>query len=281
MYARLLPRNFNPTQKIMPELPEVETIVKYLRPKLVGRKILDLKSNTPRLFRDHKNNPVEVRRIAVGRKIEEISRMGKNIIFRLSGGSCMLIHLMMTGKLLVDPKEKGKHDRMVIILSGGTRLVFNDIRKFGRCRIIQRGELTGEDALAVNFKKFKELIQSRNGKTKSTLLNQKILAGIGNIYADEILWYAGIRPLRKADSLKVGELSKLYKVMREVLNLAIKKEGTSSRDYRKPDGSEGGYYEIRKAYQRTGERCSLKDGGVIKRIIVGQRATHFCPKHQK
>ena len=115
---------------------------------------------------------------------------------------------------------------------------------------------------------------------KNGLMSQKVFAGIGNIYSDEILWHAGVRPQRRADTLDRREVKKLYDATRRVLALAIQKGGTSARDYRKPDGSEGGYYKIRKAYQRTGEKCA-RDGAIISRIMVGQRSAHFCPKHQK
>ncbi len=263
----------------MPELPEVETIVRYLRPRIRGKRILEFYSNTPRLFRHHRN-PAEVEKAVGGRVIEKVRRLGKNIIFQLSGGRCLVIHLMMTGAILLNPREKRKHDRMVLRLSGNTRLVFNDIRKFGTCRVVEGPEaLVGPDAFSVGFTKFKDLISSRRGAIKSVLLNQRVVAGIGNIYADEILWYAGIRPTRKADSLCEEELRAVHGAMQKVLKLAIKKEGTSMRDYRKPDDSEGGYYGVRKAYQREGEKCS-RDGAVIKRIVIGQRSTHYCPRHQ-
>ena len=122
----------------MPELPEVETIVRHLRKEILGRRIVDFKSDTPRIFRDHRSFG-EVRKQVIGRKIAALNRFGKNIIFRLSSGKYLVIHLMMTGKLLINPKEESNHDRFSMELSGRTRLVFNDIRKFGRCRIISEG----------------------------------------------------------------------------------------------------------------------------------------------
>lgn len=264
----------------MPELPEVETIIRYLRPRVVGKKIFNLKSGTPRLFRDHKNIG-EVKKAVVGKKIADLTRAGKNIVLRLSDRKCFLIHLMMTGKLLWNPAGERKHDRMALRLSGGNKLILNDIRKFGRCRVVDSPEsLVGADPMRLKFKEFKDLVTGRRGAIKNLLLSQKVLAGIGNIYSDEILWYAGIKPTRKAGSFSEEELAAVFAAMKEVFNLAIKKEGTSSRDYRKPDGSRGGYYEIRKVYQREGERCS-RDGVIIRRIKIGQRSARFCPKHQK
>ncbi len=286
----------------MPELPEVETIVRHLRKEILGKRIVDFTSDTPRIFRDHKprtfsrqansgvkrsrekvrgNNFSEVRKQVLGRKIESLGRIGKNILFNLSGGVCLNIHLMMTGKLLLGPREKQKHDRFNIKLSGGRHLIFNDIRKFGRCRIIDDEKMFGgEDALSVDFETFKNLIKFGKKILKNFLLDQNAISGVGNIYADEILWFAGIHPLRVTGSLKEREVKNLYLAMRKVLAFAIKKGGTSSRDYRKPDGSKGGYYEIRKVYQRTGKPCS-RDSVKTQRIVVGGRGTHFCPKHQK
>lgn len=275
----------------MPELPEVETIVRHLRKEILGRRINDFKSDTPRIFRDHKNF-AEVRRRVLGRKIESLDRIGKNILFNLSGGVCLGVHLMMTGKLLLGPREKSKHDRFDIRLSGGGHLVFNDIRKFGRCRVFSGGRTStaqrfdlkefnvGYDALKINFPKFKNLIQPRKKLIKNFLLDQRAVAGIGNIYADEILWQAGIHPLRKTNSLNSKEIKKLYSAMFSILKLAIRKGGATSRDYRKPDGTKGGYYEIRKVYQRTGKPCS-RDSVKLQKIVVGGRSTHFCPRHQR
>jgi len=264
----------------MPELPEVETIIRHLKPRLTGRKILDMSSNTPRIFRDHKSFS-EVRKQVLNKKIESIERAGKNILLHLSGNTCLAIHLMMTGKLLIDPQEESRHDRFVMELSGPTRLVLNDIRKFGRCRVVADPKaLGGVDALSLNFETLKYLLGSRKTPIKVFLLNQSLVAGIGNIYADEILWQAGIHPLRRIDALDNKEIKSLFCAIKKVLMLAIKKGGTSSRDYRKPDGSKGAYYKIRKVYQRTGEKCR-RDGAKIQRIVIGGRSSHFCPKHQK
>lgn len=264
----------------MPELPEVETIVRYLRPKIRGKRILGMKVLGKRVLRAHKS-PTTITKAVAGKIVKNIRRLGKNIIFDLSGGTSFVIHLMMTGRLLLNPPKLSEHDRLIVGLSGGDRLVFNDIRQFGWCRVTgPRDWLAGPDALSLGLKKFKNLIAPRRGLIKSLFLNQKIISGIGNIYSDEILWYSGIRPTRKADTLSEKELKKLFQAMRRVLLLAIKKEGTSSRDYRKPDGTEGGYYKVRKAYQRTGEKCS-RDSEIIQRIKMGGRSAHFCPRHQK
>ncbi len=271
----------------MPELPEVETVVRHLRKKIRGKRIVDFTATAgaERIFRlsaqANRKNFAEVKKQVLRKKIEGVERIGKNILLRLSGNTCLGIHLMMTGKLLLDPQNENKHDRFIIGLSGRTKLVFNDIRKFGRCRIITDAKkLNGEDALSLNFETFKLLIKDRKTPIKSFFLDQSKIAGIGNIYADEILWQAGVHPARRADSLKIEEIKNIFHAIKTVLRMAIKKGGTSSRDYRKPDGTEGGYYKIRRVYQRTGQKCP-QDGARIRKIKINGRSTHFCPKHQK
>lgn len=262
----------------MPELPEVQTIVNFLHPKVLGRKILDLQILSKRITKGFNNS--EIPKI-VGQKIVGIDRVGKWIVLKLSSRKCFLFHLMMTGKLLLNPSHVGKHDRIILKLSGGDVLVFNDIRQFGKCRLVDSVEnLVGPDALKISLPDFKKILESKNKPIKNFLLDQKNISGLGNIYTDEVLWEAGIHPLRKTNSFKSSEIFRLLNSIKKVLKLAIKKGGTSSRDYRKPDDTEGEYYNIRRAYQRTGEKCS-RCRGVIKRIVVGGRSTHYCPKHQK
>lgn len=264
----------------MPELPEVETIVRQLQTKICGKRILHLETSTPRLLRDHKN-PQEVKRAVSGRRIKEIKRIGKNIVFMLDRGDPLVLHLMMSGRILLNPPRTEPHIRMTLRLSGNNQLALQDIRKFGRLRLVSNPEsLVGKDPLRTPLREFKELLRSRGSVIKIFLLDQKFLAGIGNIYADEILWEARIHPLRKTGSLNNEELARLYQACRKVLRLAIKKEGTSMRDYRKPDGSSGGYWRIRKVYKRKGERCR-RCGAIIKQIRIGSRSAHFCPKCQK
>lgn len=239
-------------------------------------------TDTPRLFRG--GNFEQIIKRAKGKTIEKVDREGKNICLRLSGGETLAIHLMMSGKLLhlavEQPSEK--HIHFWIKLSGGKYLALHDIRKFGWVRLLGKGNkfTIGPDALAVPLSEFKEIIRKRKGVIKNILLNQKLISGIGNIYSDEILWHAEIHPLRRADSLTEKELKHIHTAVKKVLRLAIKKEGTSFSDYRKPDGSEGGYFRIRKVYAREGEKCS-KDGTIMERLVISQRSACFCPKHQK
>lgn len=263
----------------MPELPEVETIVRYLRPRIRGKRIIKVATDTPRLFRDYKN-PRDVVRKIEGMAIRDVSRRGKNIVFHLSNGKYFLMHLMMSGRLWLNPPSENPHDRLILFLSGRNKIVFNDARKFGRCRLMNSLEgLAGKEPLEISATEFKDAILERNGAIKPLLLNQNIFAGIGNIYADEMLWYAGIHPLRKAADLRDGQARSLWNAMRRVLVKGIEKGGSSMRHFQSPNGDQGGYYDIRKVYRRTGEKCPC-DGAVIKRIVVGQRSTHFCPLHQ-
>lgn len=269
----------------MPELPEVETIVRHLRPVVAGKKIVGLWSDTPRLFRGGKKID-EIKKEILNKKIISVERAGKNIVFKLDDNFNLIIHLMMTGKLLFNPRQQEKKFiRFFMELGGENILALHDVRKFGRVDLIKQNEFQqkiniGPDALLTSKKNFKKILKNRKSAIKSILLNQSQISGIGNIYADEILWQAGIHPLRGANSLTDQEQNLLLKSLRHILKKAIKKEGTSSRDYRKPDGTEGGYYNIRKAYQREGEGCE-RDQGIISRIIVVRRSTYFCPKHQK
>lgn len=263
----------------MPELPEIETITRYLKPRIFKRRILSLDMRGKRVLRHHPNLPALNRRV-LGQRITEVNRSGKYAVLVLANGERLLFHLMMTGQLLLNPKDTSPHDRLVLGLSGGARLVFRDIRQFGFCRLAASSEeVSGYDPLKITFKKFKDVTSAQRKRIKEFFLDQKFISGIGNIYADEILWHAGIGPLRSAGELTDEEIKNLYRAMRRVLQLAIYKEGASMRNYLKPDGSGGGYYEIRKAYKRAGKSCP-RDGGIIQRMVIGGRSAHFCPVHQ-
>lgn len=264
----------------MPELPEVETIVRQLRPKIRGKRILGLDTDTPRLFRDHKSVK-EVEMAVIRKRIKEIKRIGKNIVLVLDRGAPLVLHLMMSGRILLNPKKSEPYVRLVMRLSGNTRLALQDVRKFGRLRLVASPEsLVGKDPLLISSAEFRVFLHSHHKTIKTFLLDQRFLAGIGNIYADEILWEAKLHPLRKTDSLTNQELKRLHRALRQVLNLAIKREGTTMRDYKKPDGTSGGYWQIRKAYGREKEQCR-RCGTPIKRVKIGARSTFYCPKCQK
>ena len=287
----------------MPELPEVETLVRRLRERLVGHTIEDVTIHWKRTVA--RPAPKEFARLLCGYTVQAIDRRAKYLVFTFQGVEAsaglhkrsalpakasipeqrptlfLLIHLRMSGKLEMIDKEaaQGKHDRVVFHLDNGQQLRFNDVRKFGRMWVvIDPEEVTGAigpEPLAADFNlpKFRALVKSRSGAIKPLLLNQTFLAGVGNIYADESLWLAKIHPLRKADSLSEMEIAALYRAIRKVLRKAIEDEGTDAGD-----GVIEGDYEPR-VYGREGRPC-VRCQQPIQRIVVGQRGTHFCPHCQ-
>ena len=268
----------------MPELPEVETLVRRLREPVIGRTLKDVNIYWKRTVAQPA--PKEFARLLRGCTVQAIDRRAKYLVFTLAPRAStmsvyLLVHLRMSGKLSVVaagmPREK--HDRVVFDLDRDQQLRFNDVRKFGRMWVvIDPEEVTGSigpEPLAATFSlpKFRRLIQSRSGVIKPLLLNQNFLAGVGNIYADESLWRAQIHPLRRVDSLSDAEVAALYRSIRRVLRQAIEAEGTDAGD-----GVIEGDYEPR-VYGRTGYPCS-RCHQPIHRIVVGQRGTHFCPTCQ-
>jgi formamidopyrimidine-DNA glycosylase len=245
----------------MPELPEVETIKRELGPKLVGRTIRGLTMgwegcvDRPAVasFYDQ----------VVGRRIEEVGRRGKFLVLTLSGGKSLLVHLRMTGSLLVEdpaaPQET--HTRLSFHLDDGKELRFVNVRKFGRLYLVDDpnevlGDL-GPEPLAEGFSlaDFRALFRNRRGMVKPRLLDQRFIAGLGNIYVDEALFRAGIHPRRTAERLTSDELDRLYHAIREVLREAIAHQGTSRSDYVRPDGSEGTFQERLLVSGRAGQPC--------------------------
>lgn len=289
--------------KPMPELPEVETIVNDLKKVLPGLKIRDVWGDLPRL-------PKNIKKEIVGRKILKLERRGKNILIHLDKKLTLLVHQKMTGHLLYgkfearstksetkwiavepgplrDPENRFIH--ILFFLSNGKQLALCDMRKFARVAILPTGKIPEElaglglDALDKNltFVKFKELIGEKSGKIKIILMDQTIIAGIGNIYSDEILWVAGVHPLKPVNKLTEIELKKIYQAVKPVLKKAIKARGSSYIDYRDAFGREGNYQKMHCAYQMTGKKCKKRDDGIIKKIKIAGRSAHFCPIHQK
>lgn len=251
----------------MPELPEVEVTTRKLRTLIVGKRILDLG----------------------GRKILKIERKGKTILIYLSGGKILGFHQRMSGKLLVVPRGfKDKHIRRRFGLSDGRDLVFHDVRKFG---VIWSGAAKkvlkdkyfknlGEDALTISLQNFINIFKNRKGKIKPFLLNQKNLAGVGNIMADEILWHAKINPSREIRSLSELEVRNLWKSLKFVLKKSIRLGGSTMRDWLHPGGEKGGYFEKRFVYSKEGQKC-FRCRSKILRKKIGGRSAHFCPKCQR
>ncbi len=261
----------------MPELPEVETIVRTLAPHLEGLAIRGADFRSPLVFR----GGVEEARSLRGRRIQAVRRHGKFIVLELDGGLAVTIHLGMTGKLLWNA-ETGPHARAVFELAGG-RLVYDDIRQFGRIEIgaaSPRLARLGPDALLAGEAEFAQALAGRRGRVKTVLLDQQRLRGLGNIYVDEALFRAGIHPLTPVARLSKRRLGKLYAAIQDVLSEASARGGSSISDYVDGEGRRGSFQERHQVYGKAGEPC-LRCGAAIRRIVVAQRGTHYCPKCQK
>ena len=264
----------------MPELPEVETIRRDVEPWVRNRAIKAVRANRAgRVLRSLGAKGLE--KAIRGKKIERVERRGKFLIFRLNSGGCLLIHLGMTGKILKAP------DRFVKVefkLSNGKSFYFSDIRKFGRVQYFDHYPVfkLGPEPLTDDFtaERFGEMLRQRKANIKNLLLDQKLLAGVGNIYASEALYRAGIDPRRKAKSLKKLEINKLHSAIRQVLSEGIRHRGTTISDYQDASGKSGGYQHQLKVYGRTGNTCA-KCRTPIRRIVIAQRSTFYCPKCQK
>ncbi len=269
----------------MPELPEVETTVRALRPYLVNRTIVYVQNKWPR----HVALPSlpEMQMRLHGRTITAISRRAKYLVFSLTDDETLIIHLKMSGRLLVVDRDEpaDKHVHTVFGLDNGQELRFWDQRKFGRVYLVRDPQQVlsglGPEPLAADFtvERLAERLHGRRRVLKPLLLDQTFVAGIGNIYADESLFYARLHPRRTADSLKEPEVSALYAAIQKSLNLGIEREGASIDLYVKPDGSKGDMQNAVAVFRRTGQPC-LQCGSPVQRIILGGRSTHFCPNCQ-
>jgi formamidopyrimidine-DNA glycosylase len=263
----------------MPELPEVETVVRSLAPHVTGRRILNAEFNQPRVLR---GDAEATTRMLVGKKIESVGRYGKFIVFTLRPAGFLIVHLGMTGKLLWNGAPE-KHTHAIFTLDRGT-LLYNDSRQFGRieaARELPEGvQKLGPDALAVSLDDFTDFLRKRKSRLKAVLLDQTFVRGLGNIYVDEALFRAGVHPMTIGATLRKDRVKKLYDAMREVLNEAIERRGSSISDYVDSDGTRGSFQALHRVYRRTGEPC-LTCGRAIERTLVAQRGTHYCPKCQK
>lgn len=256
----------------MPELPEVETLKRELDRALVGKKFKD-----------------------TGKKILGVDRRAKVLIFHLSGGEALLFHLKMTGQLVYKniigghPEDPQKYTRATFHFTDGSKLLFNDLRKFGWYKFMSETELpnffakTGVEPLSKDFTlaRFKEILSHYpKRKIKQFLLDQALVAGLGNIYVDESCFLAGILPTRIVSSLKANEIKKLHRSIIAVLKLSISKKGTSSRNYVRSNGEPGGFVPFLNVYGRGKEICKIC-GEKISKIKLNGRGTHFCPRCQK
>ena len=293
----------------MPELPEVETIARGLANRVTGDVIESIwLGSKPELL---KSSASEIANTLESKRIVDVRRVGKHIVFDLenggresspvkrksrqkssnpSGGGARstpapaqwIVHLGMTGRMLVSNPDQviEKHTHAVAKLTSGRELRFVDPRRFGRLSVAHGFEAPGAEPLEIELDRFVELFRGRKTPIKSALLNQKLLRGVGNIYADESLFRAGIRPRRRAASLTRNELSRLYSAIQEVLKEAIALGGSSVSDYVDADGVEGFFQLEHRVYLRTGQPC-LVCRTPIRRILIGGRGTHYCPHCQR
>lgn len=267
----------------MPELPEVETVARGLRGHLIGRTITSVTVKWQRTIARPDAGQFVTR--VVGCRVAEVSRRGKYIVIELNRGY-LLLHLMMSGQLRVVPVETPPetHIRVCFGLDDGQEMRFRDPRKFGRIYLVgDPQEVTAwlgpeplDDGFTLDY--FRRQLERRTGRIKSLLLNQRFLAGLGNIYADEALFVARLHPLRKADSLSLAEQARLYAAIRAVLHDAVTQRGTTLSDggYTDASGRAGRYQERLAVYRRAGEPCP-RCQTLVERIALGGRSAHYCP----
>jgi formamidopyrimidine-DNA glycosylase len=271
----------------MPELPEVETIARGLAKRLAGDVIESVWLGAkPEPL---KSPAAEIEAVLQSTRILDVRRSGKHIVFDLrsqasngSPGAQWIVHLGMTGRLLVCSPETTieKHTHAILRLGSGCELRFVDPRRFGRLAVIDDFAPPGREPLNVSREDFARLFCGRKTPIKSALLNQKLLSGVGNIYADEALFRAGVRPRRRAASLTREELSRLHKGLTRVLQQAIRLGGSSVSDYVDAEGREGFFQLKHNVYGRENEPCR-RCKTPIKRVVIGGRSSHYCPRCQK
>lgn len=287
----------------MPELPEVETIVRDLKKKVQGRTFRDVWTDFKKMIKKPKNFE-EFKKELKGKKIQKVWRRGKNILFELSGNKILLIHQKLTGHFLVGEWERENNKwkapsgplsekintyiHLLFTLDNGKMLALSDLRKFAKAELWDREKLKESEGFkglgpeplekGFTFEKFKECL--KRGKIKQVLMDQSVIAGIGNIYSDEILWEARVHPFKEVSKLSRSDLDKIYRAIKKILPLAIKLQGESISDFRRLSGERGYYDKARKVYRREGQNCS-RCGIKIKRAKLGGRSAHFCPKCQR
>jgi formamidopyrimidine-DNA glycosylase len=265
------------TCRNVPELPEVETVARSIA-RVVGRRIVAAEFHCPRvLCGDADRMSAEL----AGRRIRGITRRGKFIIVQLDAGYCLTVHLGMTGKLLLNGTP-GRHTHALFHLDRGV-LRYEDPRQFGKLQVSSglplRVENLGPEPLEVPLAEFAARLKRRKARIKAVLVDQRFVRGIGNIYADEALFRAGIHPLAIAARLRPERVRRLHAAIVEVLTQAIEKGGSSISDYVDADGRRGLFQFEHRVYQRTGEPCAIC-GAPIRRTLVAQRGTHYCAKCQ-
>lgn len=272
----------------MPELPEVETIVRRLRLTLIGQTIQSVKILFPGIL--HGSPKIFVQSLT-GAIIREIRRKGKFILFDLTPGGTLILHLKMTGQVLIEPPSipADRHTHLIFsFVSSDFQMRYRDIRKFGFFTLIQGNSSDinpylsrlGPDPFEITSNQFVKILLPRKRTVKSLLLDQSLISGLGNIYVDESLFQARIHPLTRADALSPVQTKTLHRIIKKILTRAIAWQGSTLRDYRRPDGTSGGFQNYHQVYGRTGTPCPFC-GTPIKKIRVAGRGTHFCPGCQK
>ena len=287
----------------MPELPEVETVKRGLNKLIIGRKIAAVKSDNPKSF---PNAPADVSQFLINATVTEVRRRAKVLMIDLSTNYTLVIHLKMTGQLVfVDKTSRfgaghpndslinslpDKSTRVTFEFDDGSHLYFNDQRKFGWVRLMPTPEVpnidfmkrVGPEPLEADFtaKQFAQRFKRRARTTiKAAILDQSVIAGVGNIYADESLWGAKIHPATKVGDLPYSKFELLYSELRTVMNLSIEKGGSTNRNYVNAEGKKGSYMEFARVFRREGLSCPRCGTEIIK-IRVAGRGTHICPKEQ-
>lgn len=287
----------------MPELPEVETVVRGLNRLILKKKIAQVKHDWPKSF---PNLEKDVNDFMIGAEILKVQRRGKAIIIKLNNGWALVTHLRMTGQMVYRGEENwgaghpnddflndlpNKSTRVEIDFEDQTKLFFNDQRKFGYMKLLPEPEIEelsffqklGPEPLEDNFtvEIFKErLLKKKNSLVKPTILDQSVIAGVGNIYADEALWRAKIHPETRIKVFSNIDFKNLHESIRFVMNKSIEKGGSTDRNYVNADGSRGNYLEYAAVYHKNGQPCK-RCGTEISKIRVGGRGTHFCENCQK
>ena len=274
----------------MPELPEVETVKKTLEKSLVGLTITGVDIKMPKIIREPA--PEVFAHSATGKKITRLGRRGKYLLIHLAGGSVLVFHLRMTGRLVYAGADapSPRHTHVIFHLSNGHELRFADTRQFGRVMLAPARELDrvkglkdlGPEPLGRDFTRgfLRREIKRKRVRLKSLLLDQTFIAGLGNIYADETLHRCRLHPERIAGTLSTREVASLHRSIIDVLKEGIANRGTSMRDYVDGDGREGNYQTLLRVYNREGQ-CCPHCGTAIARIKVGGRSSYFCPICQK
>jgi formamidopyrimidine-DNA glycosylase len=293
----------------VPELPEVEVTRRELEPKLLGRRITRVKTGAPSYF--FITEPSALRDKLLGRRAERLTRVGKYLLLDLDDESRVLLHLGMTGQLFfsgdpslrllsalrgvtLSPERQAEgpftpdaHTHLVLGFDdAGEDLYFRDVRKFGKVEWLAPGASNarlaklGIDALRATGKDLHDVARERRVAIKTLLLDQAVLAGVGNIYADEALFLAGVHPLKRASRVNAAQCEAIVAAAQRVMLRSIETGGSSISDYVRPDGERGSYQDERKVYSRTAEPCSVCKTPIVRKVL-GQRSTHFCPRCQK